>query len=256
MADIVKKQPVTQTITQFANVHSNDIFLGLGIALGVGAVGLAIKGTVKAVRLIDEEKAKDPDKKLTKKEVLKKVWKCYIPMAVVEAASIACGINSGKISNKSIAAATVMCKAKDEVHSLYKQAATEVLGEKKEKKMEEAATQLYLDKHPLSGRPLDTGKGDVLFKDSYYGWEFKSSINYVDTCVNRVNEMINHGDAVSMNDWYDLLGLNPVGAGYNEGWSMDATGLMSIFRDTGIASNDEPCFVIKYHVAPTNKFMR
>lgn len=262
MADMVEKKPALELMKNYVNLHGNDIFLGLGIGFGIGAIGLAIFGTVKAVKLVEEKKAelkeKNPDvePQLSKKEVLKTVWKCYIPTAVAEAFSLGCTVRSGVISNKAVAAATAAYKITEGNFADYKKAATEILGEKKEKRIEEQSAQTYLDRNPINGRsPIDTGHGDTRFIDSWHGAAFKSSINYVESCKNKVNEMINGGDAVSLNDWYDLLNLHPDEAGYDEGWSADTTGLMDIWFDPGVWTDGEPCFVIKYHVKPTNRYM-
>lgn len=255
MADIVEKQPISLQVKNFVNLHGNDIFMGFGIAFGVSAIGLAIHGTVKAVRMVDEKKA-ESEKELSKKDILKLVWKCYIPTAIAEALSIGCTVKSGAISNKAIAAATAAYKITEENFADYKKAATDILGEKKEKRIEEQSAQSYLDRNPMDGRrPIETGHGETRFIDSWHGAAFKSSINYVESCRNKVNEMVNNGDSVSLNDWYDMLGLQPDKAGWNEGWSADTTGLMEIFFDPGVWTDGEPCFVIKYHVEPSNRYM-
>lgn len=255
MADIVEKKSPALNVKTWVNHHGNDIFLGLGIAFGVSAIGLAIHGTIKAVRLVDEKK-KEKGESLTKKEILQTVWKCYIPTAIAEGLFIGCSLKSGAVSNKAIAAATAVAKVTQENLSNLEQATKDIVGEKKAKRIEEQAAQVYLDKHPMNGRnPIETGKGDTRFIDSWHGAAFRSSINHVESCKNRVNEMINAGDAVSLNDWFDLLGIQPDKAGYNEGWSADTTGLLEVYFDPGVWTDGEPCFVIKYHVEPSNKYM-
>ena len=255
MADIVKKKPVTQVVKQFVTMHGNDIFLGFGIALSVSALGFAIKGTIKAVRIIDEEKKNNPDKTFTKKEILEKVWKCYIPTAVAEAASIACTVKSGIISNKTIAAATMAYKVMDDTHKDYKQAAKELLGEKKEKAISDKANQVYADKVTEKGENVFmTGSGETLFIESYYGHPFRATWNFVEKCVNELNDKIAHGESVSMNDWYELLGLPYTQAGNNEGFSSDYTGLLKVYLDGSCFVNGEPAHILRYYVDPTNRY--
>lgn len=256
MADIVKKQPFSQRVKHFSNTHSNDIFLSLGIGLGISAVGLAVRGTVKAVHIIEEEKKKDPDKKLTKKEIFKKVWKCYIPTVVAEAASIACSVKSGVDADKAIAAATVAYKVAKESSDEYKEAAKEIVGEKKEKAISEKADQLHTEHVINKGEPVyNTGTGDTLYVESYYGHAFRANWNFVESCVNEINESINNGDGVSMNTLYEKLGLPYTTAGNKEGFSADSTGLLRVYLGGPTFVNGEPAHLLKYYAEPTNRYM-
>lgn len=253
MAD---KKPLSQSIKTFATLHGGDICLGVGIVAGVAALGLAIHGTVRAVREADKKKAELKTDRLAPKELFKTVWKCYIPTAIAEALSIGCAVKSGVINRKTIAAATVAYKVTNDALEDYKKAATKVVGERKEKVIQEKAAQEYLDRTPMNRPVISTGKGETRFIDSFCGIPFKSDINFVKKCVNDVNALMNEQSFASFNDWYEFLGLDATGAGYDNGWALDKTGLMDVYFDPGVWTDGEPCFVIKYRVRPINTYMR
>ena len=64
---------ITKGVEKFVKTNAPQILAGLGIACGLGAVGMTAKGTIKAVRIVDELKKENPEP--TKKEIVKAVYK-------------------------------------------------------------------------------------------------------------------------------------------------------------------------------------
>ena len=89
-----KKSPVILTV--------------LGIGSGAAAIALTVKATVRAVDLLEEEKClrveRDEPEEMTKMEVVKAVWKPYIPVAVAGTFSAACFIGSCSVHSRRNAA--------------------------------------------------------------------------------------------------------------------------------------------------------
>ncbi len=85
-----------------AEKNSPAILTGLGIAGGITTTVLAVKATPKALKLIEEaekeknkaRKADEPNIKLTTPEVIKAVWKPFLPVVAMGGASIACVIGT------------------------------------------------------------------------------------------------------------------------------------------------------------------
>ena len=71
-----------KTVKTTALKKSPEILTGIGI-VGIGmTVVLTATATIKAVKLIEEEKTnKGDDEELTKVEVVKVAWKPYLPAA-------------------------------------------------------------------------------------------------------------------------------------------------------------------------------
>lgn len=108
-----------KTVKRGFGKRSPEILLGIGIASGITATVLAVKATPKALQLIEEvkfEKATTWNEEhsdshvravaenLTKLEVVKATWKCYIPAAISGVASIACLLGSHSVNAKRNAA--------------------------------------------------------------------------------------------------------------------------------------------------------
>ena len=99
----MKVKALLNTIGGAIKKHLPSILTGAAIATGTGAVIVTVPATVKAVRAVDNAKA-EADRDLTKGEVIKVVWKFYIPTAALGASAIACAVLSNVESSKRITA--------------------------------------------------------------------------------------------------------------------------------------------------------
>lgn len=89
-------QQLLKSTGQIMKKHSPEILTGIGVAGMVATTIMAVKATPKAILLINEKEVELRAEKLTKKEVVQTVWKCYIPAAVTGVASIACIIGRAR----------------------------------------------------------------------------------------------------------------------------------------------------------------
>ena len=87
------------SIKRSASKRSPEILIGLGIAGMLTTTVLAVKATPKAIKLKELEENEKQDY-LTKTEVVKATWKCYIPAAVTCTVSVACIVGASSIHNK------------------------------------------------------------------------------------------------------------------------------------------------------------
>ena len=119
-----------QTIKTIVKKNSPKILAGLGIGFGVGSVGFAIKGTIKATEIVREKK-EEKGEPLTKKEIAESVWKEYVPVVALGTASVVCIIGSVHISTRRLAVMTAAYAMSEDSFKEYKDKVKEFIGEKK-----------------------------------------------------------------------------------------------------------------------------
>ena len=147
----------TQILSNFArNVktslvkHSPEILIGLGITGVITTTVLAVKGTPKAMALIEEKKEELDVEKLTPVETVKTTWKCYVPAAITGAATIACFVGSHSVSARRSAALATAYKLSESAFADYREKTLETIGEKKEKTIRDKVSEKQIQENTKS----------------------------------------------------------------------------------------------------------
>lgn len=229
---------------------SPEILIGMGITGFFTSMVLAIKATPKAMRLLEEEKNKK-GRSLTAKEVIKTTWKCYIPAAVTGVASSACIVGADAVHTKRNAALAAAYSLSEATLKSYQSKVIETIGEKKEKIIEESVAKEKMDSNPIkpSTEVYVTGNGENLCYDSVSGRYFKSDIEKIRKAENYLNKQMRSFMYISLNEFYDEIGLPHISIGDDLGWNIDKA-YIEIKYAAQIAENGQPCIVIDYLVAP------
>lgn len=240
---------VCGSIRSSAARYAPEILTGFGLAgMGVTAV-LTAKGTIKAVKLLEEEKAHchEPMKKT---DVVKVTWKCYIPATVTAIASMACVIGANSVNAKRNAALAAAYNISAAALSEYKEKVIETIGEKKEQNIRESIAKDKIENNPVtSNEVIVTDKGNTLCYDSVFGRYFRSDRDAINRAINNINRTIVSQMYVSLNDFYSEIGLKPVDMGDDLGWNIDDRQIEAEFSSQ-LADDGTPCLVIGYNVAP------
>lgn len=231
------------------NRHSPEILTGIGIAGMITTTVLAVKATPKALRLLGEAEVKKGEE-LTKKEVVKTAWKCYVPAAVTCAASVACLIGASSVHVKRNAVLAAAYKLSETSLAEYREQVIETIGEKKEAAIRSKVHKKHIDENPV-GRSeiIITGNGESLCYDHHSGRYFKSDIEKIRRAVNVINKQMLNENYVSLNDFYDELGLAPTKLGEALGWNIDG-GLIDVDFSSQLDENGKPCLAIDYRTEP------
>ena len=240
--------------------HGPEILTGIGIAGMITTTVLAVKATPKAMELIEEEKERlkeheDDVVQLTVGETVKAAWKPYIPAMVTGVVSTGCLIGAQSINsrrNAALATAYQVSTAALNEYKEYKEKVVETIGEKKEQAIRDEIAKDRIEKNPPSEAPiLITGKGNTLCYDLYSDRYFKSDIDRIKRAMNNLNYRMNCGMEmyISLNEFYDEIGLAHVKVGDDVGWRIDH-GLIDIHFGSQLTEDDEPCVVIEHLVPP------
>lgn len=239
--------------------HSPEILTGIGIAGMVTTTILAVKATPKALRLIEEKKEelefeRDEFVTLSKSEVVKTCWKCYIPSAVTGAMSIACLIGASSVNLKRNAALATAYTLSETALKEYQEKVVETIGEKKEQVVHDAIAKDKIDKQPVTtSEVIITEKGNTLCFDAVSGRYFKSDIEKLKKTENELNRRMRDEMYISLNDFYYEIGVKPIDLGDELGWNIDK-GYINLKFSSQLADDGTPCLVMSYHVAPRYDF--
>ena len=236
--------------------HSPEILTGMGIAGMVTTAVLAVKATPKALDLIRDREDELEVEKLPVGEIVKTTWKCYIPAVSTCVLSAACIIGASSVHTKRNAAIAAAYKLSEKALIEYKDAVIETIGEKKELEVRDKMAEKRIEKDPVSKTEvIITDKGTSLCYDSISGRYFKSDIETIKRAENVINKQLLSDMYVSLNDFYDEIGLDFTKVGRELGWSVDE-GLIEIHFSSQLADDGTPCLVVEYHTPPRYNFDR
>ena len=236
--------------------HSPEILTGIGIAGMITTTVMAVRATPKALILIEERKKEIGVEKLEAVDVVKTTWLCYIPAAVTGTLSIACLIGASSVNARRNAALATAYTLSESALKDYQGKVVEMFGEKKNEAVKDAIAKDKVEKNPVVTREvIITEKGNTLCYDVHSGRYFKSDIDKIKKAVGELNRQMLDDMYVSLNDFYYEIGLDSIKLGDELGWNIDS-GYIDVSFSSQLASDDTPCLVIDYNVAPRYDYRR
>ena len=242
---------IAKDIRKFASKRSPEILTGIGIAGMITTTILAVRATPKALELLEEQKKEESVDELSSFEVVKVAWKPYIPAMVTCIASTACLIGASSVNTKRNAALATAYKLSETALSEYRDKVVETIGEKKERIVRDKVAEERVKKNPVSkNEVIVTGNGKTLCFDPISGRYFMCSIETIKKAENTLNKQMLHDISgyVSLNEFYDELGLDHTSVGNDLGWNTNQ--LIDIDFSSQLNDNGEPSVVLDYLVAP------
>lgn len=247
-------QVVDSVKTSVAN-HSPEILMGIGITGMLTAGVLAVRGTPKALKLIELKKEEEQVETLTAIETVKTTWKCYIPAVVTAGVSTACLIGSAKVSLRRNAALATAYKISESALTTYREKVIETIGEKKEQTVRDAVAKENIEKNPVGkNEVLIVDKGNTLCYDSWSGRYFRTDIEKLKKAINELNRRMLNENYIRLNEFYDEIGLPSLyPQGEELGWNIDK-GYIELHFSSQLAKDETPCLVIEFNHAPQYKY--
>ena len=233
------------SVSKFTNEHSPEIATGVGIACMFGATATAVVVTAKTMNMLaakkeeklaeicpsgnfedlDAEEQQEYDNVLlakpTFKDAAKVGWKWWLLPSGLLAAGTGCILYSDREQAKRISSlmtkvgvlAFKAAEAKD-----YKEAAKEILGEEKEKEIDDRAAKKSVERRNSQYANVDSSKyphlapGNNLYQEYNTGLRFYANWDYLESCLNKFNlrmvEEFREGNKwINLYEWLDILGL-------------------------------------------------
>lgn len=196
--------------------HSSAILTGISIAGVVATSILSVKGTPKAVKLI-EEAEKEKNDKLTKLEVVQTAWKPYIPAIISGFSTIICILGIHCLNRRTQTSLISAYALLDNTYKEYKKKIKETYpDDPKVVNFEHEIIKSKFDKNMV----IDEDK--ELFFDYQSMKYFEATMEDVIYAEKYLNYRLLKDGYVCLNDFYDCLDLPKVPYGWQLGWSYEA----------------------------------
>lgn len=200
--------------------RASPTILSCMAAVGTIATAImAVKATPKALELCGDlqldhfEQGKEEPTKL---EYVKAAWKPYIPSMAIGLGTIVCILGANGLNRKQQTALTSAYILLENGFKEYKAKVKELYGEEAEDRVRNAIAK---DQHRDDYEATD---GKMLFYDEYSCRYFERRMEEVIDAEYQLNRKFALEDYVSLNDLYELLGLETIDAGDAVGWSIGA----------------------------------
>lgn len=208
----------------FLNRHSSIILTCLG-ATGVVITAItAVKATPKALELIkdeiDRQNAGQENcmqiDKLHPLDAVRVTWKCYIPAALIGIGTITCIFGANFLNKRTQASLVSAYSLLDRSYKEYKDKVNDIYGEDSDEKIIKAIAN---DKY--SNIPFKIDEEKQLFYDIQSGRYFESTLADLYKAEYELNLVYAKYGYVSLNDFYDLIGIDRIKGGFDVGWSSE-----------------------------------
>lgn len=191
----------------------------LTCAGGVGVVAtavVAVKDTPKAMQIIEQaEEVKGES--LTVVEKIKYAGPVYIPAVLIGASTLACIFGANALNKHQQAALMSAYALLDNSYKEYKKKVDEIYGEGANNRIRD---EIAKDKYEQDDVQVEDEK--QLFYDYFSERYFESTMKEVIQAEYDLNHKLHTKDYAFLNDFYKLVGLEPVDYGHNLGWSLGA----------------------------------
>jgi hypothetical protein len=233
-----------------AKKHSPEILIGMGIAGAASSVIFAVKATPKAMILLEEKRQELGVEKLEAKEIIKTAAPVYIPTAVSFGVSVACIVGASSVNARRNAALTAAYTLSESTLRTYRDKVLETVGEDKEREIRQKAAIEQQQRTPEPQTLVaSSATGQLKCFDSLSGRYFVSTKNEIDKAVNEFNRQLRDDMRISLNDWYDLIGLDTNKLGDMLGWDIER-GYVETCYASRLDEDGLPCLVVNYVEPP------
>ena len=222
----------TKKVVKGVVKNAPKILTGISIASSIAAVGFTIKGTILAVEIEKQRKAKIesgelPQPEHPKLEVVKSVWKCYIPAITFLSVSCGTALYGTSISTARTAMATAACKASEMAFDEYKAKVIERIGEDKEKEIRQEIVKDQVDQRPNDQMPIMAPFEKYLCQEKYTGAVFYSNLYAIKDAFLEMNYSLLHGhDELSLAEYLNYFEIDSKEEMI--GWNISMTGLLDL----------------------------
>lgn len=243
-------------------VKHNSPAILTGVAV-VGTISTAVLSVRAAYRVGKDENAQHYESlmlrgetvNLSTKELVQTYWKEFIPPVVVGTATIACTIGANHVSSTRAAALASAYSISEKAFTEYRAKVAEQYSVAKEQKIRDAIAQDRVTENPPKISEIHiTEATEQPCYESMTGRYFKTTVEKLNKARNDFNKQLLDEGYASMNDFWDLLGLEGTTVGTELGWTSDS--LLEIHITTTLSPDGKPCLSLGYINAPKADFYR
>lgn len=246
---------------KFVNKKRPEILIFFGISGFLSSTVLAVKATPKAMKAIEEKKEELDKEKLTVGETVKTTWKYYIPAIGSAVGGVVCILGANGIHNRRNAALASAFSITDTAYKKYVEKTKEVIGEDKEKQIQDEIAKEEIKKNPYNPNTvIGTPEiGRTLCFDMGSGRYFYKNIEDVKRVENEISARLREEMFIYLNEFYDELEIEEISTGDMVGFDIEKQNPIDIryshieinvFNNELMTMERVPVCVIDYRVFP------
>lgn len=199
----------------FVKRNASTILTFIGGVGVIATVVTAVRATPKVVKLL-EHCEDEKGSSLTKLEVIQISGLHYVPSILIGIGTLVCIFGANTLNKRQQATLISAYALVNNSYKEYKKKVNELYGEEAH---EEVIASVVKDKYTEKDMKICDDK--KLFYDDFSGRYFESTSKDVIEAEHKLNCKIVYNSEVYLNDLYELLGLKPIEAGKDLGWSQD-----------------------------------
>lgn len=222
--------------TRVAQKNSPNILAALGVSAIFPTAYFAARAGYKHAYVMGEH----PDD-LPVKEQAKIVWKLYIPAAVTGVTAASFMILSTRVSGRRTAAMAAAYSLSERAFAEYREKIIEELGPGKERDIRD---QLAEEKVARI-EPIIVEQGKVLCCELHTRRFFHSSMQTLQQAEIYINGELNKHVYVTLDDFYDQVGLEHTSQSDQMGWDSDRH--LELQYSTVMSPDKIPCIAFDYN---------
>lgn len=237
--------------------NSPQILTAIGVAGTITTAVLAGKASIKADRLLKTYRYdQEPEAEIfiSKKEILEKTWKLYVPPVTAGALTVTSIILANRIGTRRAAAMAAAWAVSERAFSEYKEEVKRRFGETKEQMVRDGAAQHRVNESDVVNRQVVIVRGNVLCYEPFTDRYFESDMESLKKAQNDLNYKINNNWYATLSEFYDLIGLPHTEISDELGWNTDE--LLELDFSTTLATDGRPCLSFTYNAKPIRGYAR
>ena len=238
--------PIRYLKTVGSLIARNRVAISSGIAFA-GVIATAVtasnNGKYAYQRMLEAEHEKGEE--LTLKETVQVSWKSYIPTVIVAGTTLAAMVVAYKGMSSQIAALAAIGQSAIALADQANERAREsesMLDKGQRKKLNEKLADEAIARSEYDEGLIPVLGGTILCLDETSGRYFHSAEHYIMAAENEANQRLLQEGYISLNTFYDVLGLDNIPIGDELGWRADS--LIDVRITTRKAENGLPCLVM------------
>lgn len=227
--------------------HLPSVLTGLSLGGLVVTVYLAIKDTEKQLKsfYLNEEIRNRP---LTDLERIRIFFKYYTPTLYAGTLTAFLMTSAHIVQVRREALITTTYLLTDQRFRDYRTAVIETVSKKQLSKITEQQDTAQMSKTEPTKELLIVGSSESVLFDTLSGRYFKGEIEKIRAAFNKFNEELLTDMEKTLNELYDLMGLEATRSGEVLGWNVE-NGLLEVSFMARIA-HDKPCIALHYTPEP------
>ena len=240
--------------TAFIRRNARTILTGCAIA---GTFVVAVNSSKDALHANDvllEYEMEHDGEEINRIELVKRVAPCYIPTALSVAATVTAIVGSHVAANNRIAVMSSAYTMAQEAAHMYRDKVREIVGERKAAEIDKAVADEKVKELEPSKQPLVIGNGDILCMDALSGQPFYSTMEKIRKAMNDTNYELMSSMFVTLNEFYERVGIKPNKMGEYMGWNTDH--MIDLIFSSTITEDGRPCLVMSFRNEPMTEFRR